>query len=82
MKTLAVHTTAEGLERNPVLRRKGSGKVGSICSSLFTFKYQVRNWKNIHKWISKNSITTKADLLIGTSFLDLGWNNLHTVRIL
>jgi hypothetical protein len=70
------------LERYPTLRRKGGGEVGSICSSLFTYKYQVRNWKFIYKWIPQNSITTKVDLLIGMSFLDLGLNNLHGVRIL
>jgi hypothetical protein len=81
--TLATQTTSEGLERNPALSRKGGGEVGSIFSSLFTYnKYQVRSWKFIHKWIPQNSITTKVDLLTGTSFLDLGWNNVHGVRIL
>jgi hypothetical protein len=79
---LAAEKTPQGLERNPALGRKGSVEVGSICSSLFTYKYQVRNWKFINKWILQNSITTNANLLIGTSLLDLGWNNLHSVRIL
>jgi hypothetical protein len=82
LHTQAVEKTSQGLERNPALRRKGGAEVGSICSSLFTYKYQVRNWKFINKWIPQNSITTKANLLTGTSLLDLGWNNLHSVKIL
>jgi hypothetical protein len=46
---LAAEKTPQGLERNPALGRKGSVEVGSICSSLFTYKYQVRNWKFINK---------------------------------
>jgi hypothetical protein len=73
LHTLVAQTTSEGLERNPALRRKGGGEVGSICSSLFTYnKYHVRNWEFINKWNPQNSITTNANLLTGTSFLDLG----------
>jgi hypothetical protein len=73
LHTLAARRTSEGLERNLALSRKGGGEVGSICSSLYTYnKYQIRNWKFIHKWITQNSITTKVDLLTDTSFLDLG----------
>jgi hypothetical protein len=72
LHTLAAQKTSQGLEGNPALKRKGGGEVGLICSSLFTYKYQVRNWKFINKWIPQNSITTNANLLIGTSLLDLG----------
>jgi hypothetical protein len=82
LHTLVAEKTSEGLERNPVLRRKGGVEVGSICSSFFTYKYQARNWKFINKWIPQNSITTKANLLTSMSLLDLGWNNLHRIRIL
>jgi hypothetical protein len=82
LHTLAAEKTSQGLERNPALGTKDGAEVGSIYSSLFTYKYQVRNWKFINKWILQNSITTNANLLIGTSLLDLGWNNLHSVRIL
>jgi hypothetical protein len=75
---LTAENTFQGLEGNPALGRKGGAEVGSICSSLFTYKYQVRNWKFINKWIPQNSITTNANLLTGTSLLDLGWNNLHS----
>jgi hypothetical protein len=84
LHTLAAQRTSEGLERNPALSRKGGGEVGSIYSSLFTYnKYQVKDWKFIHKWMPQNSITTRVDLLTDTSFLDpQGWNNLQGVRIL
>jgi hypothetical protein len=48
---LTAENTFQGLEGNPALGRKGGAEVGSICSSLFTYKYQVRNWKFINKWI-------------------------------
>jgi hypothetical protein len=51
LHTLAAQRTSQGLERNLALRRKGGGEVGSIYSSLFKYKYQVRNWKFINKWI-------------------------------
>jgi hypothetical protein len=77
LHTLVAQTTSEGLERNPELRIKDDGEVGSIYSSFFTYnKYPVRNWQFINKWNPQNSITTNANLLTGTSFLDLGWNNL------
>ena len=84
LHTLVAWRTLEGLERNLALNRKGGGEVGSICLSLFTYnKYQVKDWKFIHKWMLQNSITTRVDILIGMSFLDpRGWNNLHGVRIL
>jgi hypothetical protein len=82
LHTLATQSTSQGLERNPALKRKGGREVGSICSSLFIYKYQVRIWKFINKWIPQNSITSNANLLISTSLLDLGWNNLHSVGIL
>jgi hypothetical protein len=70
--SLAAKKTFQGLEGNSTLGRKGGTEVGSICLSLFTYKYQVRNWNFINKWILQKSITTKANLLTGTSFLDLG----------
>jgi hypothetical protein len=87
LKLMALHTlvaqrTSQDLEENPALRRKGGVEVGLVCSSLFTYKYQVRNWKFINKWIPQNSITRNANLQTGTSLLDLGWNNLRRVRIL
>ena len=71
LHTWATEKTSQGLERNPVLRIKGGGEVGSICSSLFTYKYQVRNWKFINKWVLQNFKTTKANLLTSTSLLNL-----------
>jgi hypothetical protein len=52
----AVEKTSQGLERNPALKRKGCAEVDSICLSPFIYKYQVRNWKFINKWIPQNSI--------------------------
>ena len=69
---LATQRTSQGLEGNLVIRRKGGGEVGSIYSSFFTYKYQVRNWKLINKWIQQNYITTNTNLLIGMSLLNLG----------
>jgi hypothetical protein len=63
LHTLAAQRTSQGLEGNLAIKKKGGGEVGSICSSLFTYKYQVRNWKFINKWISQNYITSNTNLL-------------------
>jgi hypothetical protein len=71
LHTRAVEKTSLGLERNPTLRRKGGAEVGSIYSSLFSYKYQVRNWKFINKWIPQIPLLLKQTYLLARLFLIL-----------
>jgi hypothetical protein len=45
--------------------------VGSIYSSLFSYKYQVRNWKFINKWIPQIPLLLKQTYLLARLFLIL-----------